>query len=228
MVREVSKSFTSRKKVLLTGASRGIGEAIRTELEQTDLYDIIAPLRPELDLGCRDSIDSYIAPEVDILINNAGINIVKPIEELSDANIDDVFQVNLIAPLKLAKKVIPSMKKKKFGRIVNISSIWGVRSKEMRTLYSSTKFGLIGQTKSLCRELGEYGILINAVCPGFVGTELTYSILSKDEISELEKQVPLGRFANPSEIAKLVKYLISDENTYITGQALVIDGGYTA
>ncbi|MCD4667155.1 MAG: SDR family oxidoreductase [Sulfurimonas sp.] len=217
-----------KKRVLLTGGSRGIGKAIYDELKEE--FEVIAPARNELNLTSMESIHNYFQaePKFDILINNAGINIIKEIENILDEDIEKINMINLVAPLKLIQYCVKNMKQNRFGKIVNISSIWGVKSKEKRTLYSATKFGLIGQTKALCQELGEYNILINSICPGFTATNLTMESLSKEELGDIQKQIPLGRLASSKEIAKSVKFLVSDENSYITGQTLVIDGGFTA
>jgi 3-oxoacyl-[acyl-carrier protein] reductase len=217
------------KKVLLTGGSRGIGKAIFELIK--DEYDITAPTSKELDLSNLKSIENYFKKNklsFDILINNAGINIIKEINSILDEDIEKITTINLIAPLKLIQYVSKNMKKNNFGKIVNISSIWGIRSKEKRTLYSGTKFGLIGQTKALSRELGKYNILINAICPGFTATDLTMQSLTKEELKNIQEQIPLKRLAEPQEIAKSVKFLISDDNSYITGQTIIIDGGFTA
>ena len=220
--------MTNKKKVLLTGASKGIGKAIYEELKYD--FEVISPTRQELDLNSLNSINEYFKynNSFDILINNAGINIIKDLESIEDEDILKINQINLIAPLKLIQNCTKYMKKKNQGKIVNISSIWGIRSKEKRTLYSSTKFGIIGQTKALARELAEYNILVNAICPGFTATDLTMQSLSKKELEDIINQIPMRRMAEPKEIAKSVKFLISSDNTYITGQTLVIDGGYTA
>jgi 3-oxoacyl-[acyl-carrier protein] reductase len=217
-----------KKRGLLTGGSRGIGKAIFEELQDT--FEMVIPKREELDLSDVSSIDRYFSDgkEFDILINNAGINIIKEIDCILDEDIQKINNINLVAPLKLMQYCVKGMKKNRFGKIVNISSIWGVRSKEKRTLYSATKFGIIGQTKALSRELGEYNILINAICPGFTATELTMQSLSNIELETIVEQIPLKRMAEPKEIAKSIKFLVSDENTYITGQTLVVDGGFTA
>lgn len=224
-----SKILHTGKSILITGAARGIGKAIKETLK--DHYNIITPSREELDLSSIQSIENYFKNnnlEIDILINNAGINIIKDIDSILDRDIDEVFQTNLKAPLKLIQKVVPHMKKQKYGKIVNISSIWGIKSKELRALYSSTKFGLIGQTKALARELAQDNILINAVCPGFTATDLTMQSLSKEQLDSIIEQIPMKRLAEPKEIANTVKFLISDDNSYITGQTLVVDGGFTS
>lgn len=220
-----------RKNVLITGGTRGIGKAISDVLQDTDQYRLIVPSRKDMDLAKHGSISNYFDHDnikVDILINNAGINVLNSIDDISHETVADMLSVNLVAPLQLIQACVPHMKSQKWGRIINMSSIWGVRSKEFRTLYSATKFGLNGITKALSRELGEYNILVNSVCPGYVNTELTKKNVSPVEQEKIKATIPLNRFAEPVEIAKLVKFLVSEENTYISGQAIIIDGGYTA
>ena len=220
----------ARKNILLTGGSRGIGKAIKVALENQGA-NCIAPPRNELDISDLTSIEAFFSSldiELDGLINNAGINIINPIDSLSEGDIEQMVTTNLTAPLKLIQYAVKGMKKKQSGRIVNMSSIWGLRSKEERTLYSMTKFGLNGITKSLARELGKDNILINSVAPGYVNTEMTNQNVPEATQKEIAETIPLGRFANPDEIAKLVLFLLSDDNTYITGQTLVIDGGFLA
>ncbi len=216
------------RRVLITGASRGIGKAIKSIL--SDNFDVVAPTRNELNLSDNQSILDFVAKhnKFDVLINNAGINIIKPTNTISNDDIREINQINLEAPLLLSRAVLPFMKQQEYGRIVTISSIWGIRSKEHRTLYSATKFGVIGQVKGLAREFAEHNILVNAVCPGFTDTELTRSSLSSEKRDEMMSQVPMKRFAHPEEIAHLVEFLVSEKNSYLTGQAIVIDGGFTA
>lgn len=217
-----------KKTVLLTGASRGIGEAIYKKLKKS--YNILAPTRNELDLLDNKSIDVFIkknkSTKIDIIINNAGINFPQWIEEVSDENIQNTIQINLIAPIRLIRGFVGSMKKNQWGRIVNISSAFGIVARGKQVLYSSTKHGINGATKALALELAQYNILVNSVCPGFTKTDLVIKKNSPEKIAILEKDIPLGRLADPKEIANLVEFLISDKNTYMTGSCVVIDGGF--
>lgn len=234
------------KNAIVTGGTRGIGKAICDSLWQLGCNVIATGTSVDkkgflvkqswrylrLDLLDPESIKSFIKTikkldHIDVLINNAGINIIESIDELNKDNWDMMLQVNLTGPMLLAKEVSSVMKKRKKGRILNVSSIWGVISKEKRDAYCATKTGLIGLTRAMALDLASYNILVNALCPGFTMTELTKSILSKSEIDSLSAQVPLGRFACVKDIAKVAVFLCSDLNTYITGQTIVVDGGFT-
>ena len=218
-----------KKTILLTGASRGIGKAIFEKLEKD--YTVIAPDREELDLADNQSIDAFIKKNkdlhIDIIINNAGINSPQWIEETDDDNIEKTLQVNLIAPIKIVRGFVGNMKQNKWGRIVNISSMFGVIARGKQTLYSSTKHGINGMTKALALELAKDNILVNAVCPGFTATDLVVKNNTQEKIEALENDIPLGRLGKPEEIANLVAFLISDEASYMTGSIIVIDGGYS-
>lgn len=218
------------RQVLLTGAARGIGYAIKAFLERKETYKVYAPTRAEMDLQNSEEIEAYLHENhtFDIVINNAGINLLRDAEHLDDSAIMQMLQVNLKACLEIIRGTVGHMKEQRFGRIVNISSIWGIRSQQFRTLYSMTKFALNGMTRALARELGEYNVLVNAVCPGYVDTELTSHNVSPAELEAVCNAIPLGRLAQPEEIADLVEFLISDRNTYITGQEIIIDGGFLA
>jgi 3-oxoacyl-[acyl-carrier protein] reductase len=172
---------------------------------------------------------NYIKAEhkIDILVNNAGINVIEGIDRLKKENWDDIIKVNLSGPMTLVKELCGNMKKKRWGRILNISSIWGVVGKEKRNSYAASKTGLIGLTRSLALDLAPYNILVNALCPGFTSTELTSASLSKSEMNKLSSEIPLKRFARVDEIAKSAIFLCSSLNSYITGQHVVVDGGYT-
>ena len=217
-------------KVLVTGGSRGIGRAVVDLLKSFGVYEVLAPDRRQLDLADPSSVRGFLkeCPDVDALVNAAGINVLGRLNELDESVVEQMCQTNLYAPLQLIRGVADGMRRRGGGRIVNFSSVWGVRSKEFRTLYSLTKFGLTGVTKALARELGPNGILVNAVAPGYVDTEMTRKNVPPDERERLCGEIPLRRFAEPVEIAKLVRFLISEENSYITGQSIVIDGGFLA
>ena len=220
----------SIKNVLITGASGGIGIAIVSCLLLDPRYKLYTPSRKELDLASEKSIDDYFKcfSEYDIVINNAGVNVPECIEDIVSDHIKNSLTINLVAPLLIIKNCVPYMKRNGFGRIVNVSSIWGVRSKEKRTIYSATKFGLNGITKSLSRELGQYNILVNSICPGYVRTNLTEQNVSREEQEIIKKEIPLRRFAEPSEIAESIAFMIDEKNSYMTGQTLIVDGGFLA
>jgi len=233
------------KTALVTGGTRGIGKSIVTILIDaccTVIYtgtqkkpeiSIEKAEYKQLDLSDKKSIDQFIknvlnnTKKIDILINNAGINIIESIDELNEENWQKILDVNLTGPMILTREISKKMKKNnKGGKILNISSIFGCVSKAKRNSYSSSKFGLIGLTRSSSLDLASHNILVNAVCPGFTSTEMMISILSKEEIKKLLKQIPMGRFAEAEEIAKVAVFLCSDLNSYITGQTLVVDGGF--
>jgi NAD(P)-dependent dehydrogenase (short-subunit alcohol dehydrogenase family) len=218
------------RKVLVTGGSRGIGHAVAAFLESCGGYEVLAPNRHQLDLADPQSVRAFLmsCPDVDALVNVAGINVLGRLHELDEAVVERMCQTNLFAPIQLIRGLVEGMRLRGGGRIVNFSSIFGVRSKEFRTLYSLTKFGITGVTRALARELGPDGILVNAVAPGYVDTEMTCKNVPPDERERLCGEIPLRRLAEPIEIAKLVRYLISEENTYLTGQTVVIDGGFLA
>lgn len=216
------------KKVLVTGGSRGIGKAIK-EIYMQKGYEVIAPDRQELDLSCSDSVESYIKRHKKdgfcIIINNASCNLINCFESIREEDMNQMLQVNLISPIRLLRGFIPEMKNLAFGRIVNIGSIWGIISKPGRGVYSVTKHGLQGITNTLALEVAPYNILVNTVCPGQTMTELTYSNNSLEDIWKMEREIPVGRLAKPEEIANVVFFLGSENNTYITGQQIVVDGG---
>jgi len=219
----------NKKTVFISGATRGIGQAIYQKLKKEN-YKIIAPTRQELDLSNNTSIDQYLKThkdlKIDILINNAGINFPQWINELEDENLQQHIQINLTSPIKLIRAFSKHMINQKWGKIINISSIFGIVARGKQTMYTATKHGLNGVTKALALELGPYNILINSVCPGFTNTELIKRN-SQEKNKVIIKDIPLGRFAEPEEIAELVSFLISEKNTYINGAEIIIDGGFT-
>lgn len=218
-------------KALVTGGSRGIGKKIVEQLEREG-HVVYAPTRAELDLSDENSVKLFLEQhkeeQYDIIVNNAGINDINDIENITDEEIERAMQINLLTPLKILRAFVPAMKQNQYGRIVNIGSIWGIVSKRGRTVYSITKHGIHGLTKTLAVELAEYGILVNTVCPGFTLTELTKKNNTPEQIKEISQEIPMKRMAEPEEIADAVCYLVSERNSYLTGQLIAVDGGYTS
>jgi|TARA_B100002003_G_scaffold241557_1_gene263429 3-oxoacyl-[acyl-carrier protein] reductase len=237
--------FTN-KTVLVTGGTRGIGASIVRHFENLNAEVIATGVNKDqlhksinrrvkyhyLDLKNEKSISDFIEyisqrKKIDVLINNAGMNKIDPIEKIKDEDWNNIYSINLYGPFVLTREISKIMKKNKYGRIVNIASIFGVISREKRAAYSSTKSGLIGLTKATAHDLAKDNILVNSISPGFINTELTKNILGEKSMKEISSSIPLKRLGDPDEIAKLVLFLTSDQNTYITGENIIIDGGYT-
>ena len=217
------------KRALVTGGSRGIGQAICSLFKKKGI-DVLAPSRQELDLNNRQSIYDFATAHhdtIDILINNAGINQLSDLQHTDDETLDHMLRVNLSSHIVLSKLFIEKMKLQKYGRIVNISSIWGCFSKPRRLMYSVSKAGLNGFTVAAAVELAPYNILVNSVAPGFVHSELTTQNNTPEELLEITHHIPLKRLAEPEEIAEIVYFLASDKNTFMTGQTLLADGGFS-
>jgi len=215
-------------RVFITGASRGIGSAIAT-LFLKNGYTVIAPARHELDLSDMKSVRDFISRnsnEIDVLINNAGINPLQGIREIEYENYMEIFQTNVFSCLELIKWCVPYWQGKHSGSIINISSIWSRVSKPKRLLYGATKSALNNITKNLALELGEFNVLVNAIAPGFINTELTRINNLAEDLEKIKEQIPLKRLAEPDEVAKLA-FFLGTQNTFITGQTIYIDGGYT-
>jgi 3-oxoacyl-[acyl-carrier protein] reductase len=213
---------------LVTGASRGIGAAIAMVLAREGAR-VLAPSRTEMDLSDPESIERYMSTtegSIDILVNNAGINFLAGIDELDSDTLNETLQINLVAPLQLTRLVAERMRANQYGRIVNLSSIWSIVSKERRVAYAASKSAINGVTRTLALELGPHGILVNAIAPGYVNTELTRQNNSPEQVQTISDNIPLQRLAEPAEIAEIVAFLCSEKNSYMTGQVLVVDGGY--
>lgn len=217
-------------KVLITGSSRGIGKAIAQKFV-SEGYEVLTPSREEMNLLDSKSIERYVREHkndsIDIIVNNAGINDVNEIQNITDDEIERMISTNLVAPIKVCRGLVNGMKKKKYGRIVNIGSIWAVVSKSGRCVYSATKNGVHGITNTLAVELAKDNILVNTVCPGFTLTELTEKNNTPDELAAISTEIPMQRMAKPAEIAEVVFFLCSEKNTYLTGQKITVDGGYS-
>ena len=221
-------NMSDQRTVLVTGGARGIGRSI-AELYRMHGYAVATPGRAELDLASNESIQRFVAAggtAVDVLVNNAGENKIGPLETLDPDDWDRILQTNLTAPMLLIRAAAQHMAAKGWGRVVNISSCYSMVSRAGRGPYTASKSGLNGLTRTAALEYAARGVLINALCPGFVETDMTRANNSPEQIAALCALVPLGRLAKPDEIARGVYFLGSEENTYMTGQAIVLDGGF--
>jgi len=232
---------------LITGASRGIGAAIAAEMHARGWCVIGTATnskRPELqscpfvdewwDVNFENSseLEDFNRRVLELaqlgaFVNNAGINIIKPQQDVTSEDYARIENVNLKAAYFASRAAAMNMAANGGGKIVNIASIWSVISKEWRSLYSTMKTGLVGMTRAMAVEWAPQGVLVNAVSPGFTMTDLTRDSLSEEQRREMETRIPIGRFAEPAEIAKTVAFLCGQDNTYLTGQNIVIDGGFT-
>jgi 3-oxoacyl-[acyl-carrier protein] reductase len=230
MRRITIREETKMRKILITGGSRGIGKAIADRFEKGG-YQVCAPTRQEMDLADVESIKWFVEKHrdeyFDVIVNNAGINEVNLIEDITDSELCSMMQINLIAPIMILRAFVGKMKEQHYGKIVNIGSIWAVVSKDGRCVYSATKNGIHGVTNTLAVELAPYNILVNTLCPGFTLTDLTLKNNSNAQINEISKDIPMGRMAEPEEIAEVVFFLCDEKNTYLTGQKITVDGGFT-
>lgn len=220
----------SGRRVFLTGGSRGIGKRIGSVFQAAGA-ELTAPGREELDLLSAESIEDYLEANTelkpDIFIHCAGINKLAGITEIDRDTMQDVFQVNLYSAVRLLNAFAGSMKERGYGRILFISSLYAMVSKERRVAYSASKNALTGLAKSIALELAPYHIMVNLIAPGYVMTDMTKKNLSDQEIERIREQIPTGRFQTEDDIASLAAFLCSDYNQSITGQLIAVDGGFT-
>lgn len=228
------------EKVLITGASRGIGFETAVQFAQNG-YKVFAlwhnspeklESSRELDItlvqGDVSSLSSMQKVrdeigDIDILVNNAAISHFGLLTDLSEDEWDNIIDVNLKSVFNTSKVFLPGMINKKYGKIINISSIFGVVGGSCEVAYSTAKAGIIGFTKALAKEVGPSGIQVNCIAPGVIATEMNKR-LSDDDIKALADETPLGRIGTPEEVAKLALYLAKD--TFITGETINIGGGF--
>jgi NAD(P)-dependent dehydrogenase (short-subunit alcohol dehydrogenase family) len=240
------------KSALVTGGSKGLGKAMargfaeagadvmissRSEAElKKAAQEIGASLDVKVEWMVCDMLDRAavrsLADEavkrlgkVDILINNAGSNQPQAIDEVTDEAWDTIVELDLTSCMALTRYLVPGMKQRKWGRVIHISSVLGVGSKEKRNVYSACKAGLIGMAKASALDLGPHGITVNCLCPGPFLTDLPMSLLSDEEKKKFSDRTALNRWGQPRELAGPALMLASDAGSYITGEALLVDGG---
>lgn len=215
---------------LVTGASRGLGQAIANQFVSQG-WDVLTPDRKQLDLLSPESIRRWCAASepkaLDALVHSAGVNWPTSIAQTTDAQWADTFQINLNALRILVQELLPRLTQPQGGRILALSSIFSLVNRPGRATYSSTKAAVNAFIRGLAVELAPHGILANALCPGYIDTDLTRQNNSPEQIAAIEKTIPLGRLGLPNDIAPLAVWLCSNANTYLTGQAIVLDGGFT-
>ena len=243
--------MSENKVALITGATRGIGKEIALELAANG-YDIAVNCRSiqdsleeerkeiegygvrcefvQADVANFEQCEAMVKEtiekfgKIDVLVNNAGITKDGLIMRMKKEDFEAVIDINLTGTFNVTRNVIPYMIKQKSGRIINLSSVVGVAGNAGQTNYSASKAGVIGFTKSLAKEVASRNILVNAVAPGFIDTDMT-KVLSDSVKEGINAQIPLRRMGTPREVAKVVKFLASDDSSYVTGQVINIDGG---
>ncbi len=239
------------KVAMITGATRGIGKQIALTLANEG-YNIVLNYRTENDElkqlkneiesknvkclavqgdvtnfeDCKQMIESAIKEfgKIDVLVNNAGITKDMLLARMKEEDFKQVIDVNLVGTFNMTKNVISYMMKARNGKIINISSVVGIEGNAGQTNYSASKAGIIGFTKSLAKEVASRNILVNAVAPGFIETNMT-DVLKQEVKDEIAKNIPLKRMGTPQDVANVVKFLASEDSSYITGQVISVDGG---
>ena len=238
------------KTVIVTGGSRGIGAAIVSGLAKSGYQVVLNYYKSEeaakkiqkelkekdieieifkADVSKREEVKKLVAftlkkyKNIDVLINNAGIDQIKLFTDITDEDWNTMMGVNLNSVFYCTQEVLENMIHNKKGCIINISSIWGIQGASCEVHYSSSKAAVDGLTKALAKELGPSNIRVNSIAPGLVDTDMNKNV-TKEELEELKKEIPLGRMAKPEEIVNSVKWLIEDE--YVSGQIISVNGGW--
>lgn len=242
------------KVCLVTGASRGIGAAIAGLLAMQGAQVIVNYCHSE-DSAMKiveqitaskgkaiavkadvsnaaevnnmfDYIEQQLGP-VDLLVNNAGVSLKTLVTETSENDWDRVLGVNLKGVFLCCRRALPHMIRKRYGRIVNIASVWGLKGASCESVYAASKGGVVIFTKSLAKEVGISGVNVNALAPGPIYTEMLAEELDNEELCSLSREIPAGRLGTTEDVAQACLYLLSDQAAYVNGQIISIDGGWT-
>jgi NAD(P)-dependent dehydrogenase (short-subunit alcohol dehydrogenase family) len=243
----------SGKVALVTGGSKGLGKAMARGFAEAGADVVISSrheneLRPALDeilqgagrrgryvvadMSRREDVTRLARTaleqmgRVDVLVNNAGTNKPQPIDAITDDVWDEVLEINLSSVMALTRALAPQMKERRWGRIIHISSVMGFLSKEKRNVYSATKSALIGLARASALDLGPFGITVNCIAPGPFLTDLPGGLLSDAEKKTFADHTALGRWGDPRELVGPALLLASDAGSYVTGETIVVDGGY--
>ncbi len=251
----MNKYNLNEKVAIVTGARRGIGKRIAMKLAENGAKVIVTDISKEdcekvadeikekngealalkLDVTNEEEIKDIINKtvekygKIDILVNNAGIYISKELENMETSEIDKELNINLKGAILCTKHILPKMKEKNYGKIINISSIAGFVGFAQSSIYCATKGALINMTRELALDLGKNRINVNGIAPGVIDTPMTKDMLEDENTKNgLMMNIPYGRVGKPADIANAVAFLASDEAEYITGQTLAVDGGWLA
>lgn len=212
--------ISSRHEDELRAAAKEIGDGLKSKVEWSvcDMTD-----RKAVKALADEAVKRL--GKIDILVNNAGSNQPQAIDEITDEAWDNIVELDLTSCMALTRYLVPGMKQRRWGRVIHISSVLGVGSKEKRNAYSACKAGLIGLAKASALDLGPFGITVNCICPGPFLTDLPMSLLSEEEKKKFAARTALGRWGQPRELAGPALLLASEAGSYITGEALLVDGG---
>lgn len=217
----------SNKSVFITGASRGLGYEIKKSLEHRG-FKVVAPSRSLLDLSSKDSISNYLKRnqinDFYALIFNAGINYPNQLDKHTDEQYENIIEVNLISTVRLLNSLLKNNSNLK--HIIFISSIWSIKGKESRSIYSASKAGLDAIARSLAVELSHRQILVNSLIIGYMNTEMTFQNNSKENLNNIVNKIPTKKLIETNEVSEFINYLL-EKNISINGQNIIIDGGFT-
>jgi 3-oxoacyl-[acyl-carrier protein] reductase len=217
-------------RVLVTGGRGGIGSSIKDELVSKGCA-VIAPTSDELDLSRQDHVLKWIEANSDLqfdgLVLSAGTNTPRDFDEVETNEYIQILETNVNSNRLLIKAVLPAMQKNKYGRIIAISSSYSTITRAGRSSYSVSKAALEALIRSVALENAQNNVLANSIVPGFIETPLTLKNNDKFQIEKILERIPIGHMGKPSDVAKLVWFLMSEQNTYITGQSIRVDGGFS-